>query len=518
MFDSLVGSSAGQVAEAAEACLAGLLAQEARLLAVAAAWADCHPGDLDGDWRSPAVDVPRQLGGPGTPLVGRFGLAELGALLRTSTGGAEHLIADALDLRHRLPRLWARVQAGQVRSWQARAVAKATRRLDPAAAAAVDAAVAEPITTLSWARFQHRLEAAVLAADPADAAAAAAQADAERFVRAGRTSEHGLRLLVARAAAGDVVWFLAMINRLAEILALEGDLDPVDVRRSKAIGIIAQPARALQLLLAHQHDQPGPAEPIEAADPEAAEPEAAEPEQVDPDPAAPAPTGPAPTGPAPTRRGAPPSTTPAEEAHTSVVFGPLPLDPAACRPRAVVYVHLSEEALTAGAGIARVEHIGPVLADRLRQLLGADPQIILKPVLDLADTSPVDGYEVPDRIRENLQLRCPGETFPWGTTSSRWADLDHTVPYLALDRGGPPGQTRIGNLGPLSRSHHLVKTFTSWRVRQPDPGTWVWRSPLGRHYLVTAAGTFPLGRTDFASQLWQLADDRSRGQPRAPAA
>ena len=38
------------------------------------------------------------------------------------------------------------------------------------------------------------------------------------------------------------------INRLADLLALEGDHDPVGVRRSKAIGIIAQPAMALEML------------------------------------------------------------------------------------------------------------------------------------------------------------------------------------------------------------------------------------------------------------------------------
>ena len=58
-------------------------------------------------------------------------------------------------------------------------------------------------------------------------------------------SDDGLKLIIARAVAGDAVWFLATINRLADLLALEGDEDPVGVRRSKAIGIIAQPAKAL---------------------------------------------------------------------------------------------------------------------------------------------------------------------------------------------------------------------------------------------------------------------------------
>jgi hypothetical protein len=42
-------------------------------------------------------------------------------------------------------------------------------------------------------------------------------------------------------------------------------------------------------------------------------------------------------------------------AHRSLQITPPPFDPKRVRPRAVVYVHLAAEALTAGTGIARVE-------------------------------------------------------------------------------------------------------------------------------------------------------------------
>ena len=87
-------------------------------------------------------------------------------------------------------------------------------------------------------------------------------------MRLGRTSEHGLKLIIARAAAGHAIWFKATIDRIANILAQHGDEDPVEVRRSKAIGILAQPAEALRLLCQHHDDQdddsdgsPEPAEP-----------------------------------------------------------------------------------------------------------------------------------------------------------------------------------------------------------------------------------------------------------------
>ena len=83
-------------------------------------------------------------------------------------------------------------------------------------------------------------------------------------MRLGRSSEHGLKLIIARATAGDAIWFKATIDRIADILARQGDTDTIEVRRSKAIGILAQPAHALQLLCQHQDDDwDGPAEPTD---------------------------------------------------------------------------------------------------------------------------------------------------------------------------------------------------------------------------------------------------------------
>ena len=86
-------------------------------------------------------------------------------------------------------------------------------------------------------------------------------------------SEDGLKTIVAKAAAGDAIWFLATINRIAEILAARGDTDPVGARRARAVGILARPAEALQLLIEHQHDpdrsrhhDPPNGEPTRSAD------------------------------------------------------------------------------------------------------------------------------------------------------------------------------------------------------------------------------------------------------------
>ena len=74
------------------------------------------------------------------------------------------------------------------------------------------------------------------------------------------------------------------------------------------------------------------------------------------------------------------------------------------------------------------------------------------------------------------------------TAGAQRMDLDHTKAYMPPARGGPPGQTGIHNLGPIVGFEHRVKTHGWWRVRQPAPGVWIWRSPNRAYYLVTSAG------------------------------
>ena len=77
---------------------------------------------------------------------------------------------------------------------------------------------------------------------------------------------------------------------------------------------------------------------------------------------------------------------------------------------------------------------------------------------------------------------------------SRSADLDHTVAYVSVEDGGPPGQSRIGNLGPLGRGHHNTKTYGGFTCHQPLPGMFLWQTPTGHWYQVDHHGTHPLGR------------------------
>ena len=203
------------------------------------------------------METASEPGGDGTPTVAGFAAAELGCALGVTAGAASRLIGDALDLRHRLPRCWARVLNAEVPGHHARRVAQATRQLSQEAAARVDNEIAGKLSSLSYGRLETCLEAAVYKADPAAAEAEAELALRDRFVRLGRTSRFGLKLIIARATAGDALYFNAMIARLADILRERGDHDPLDIRRSKALGILAQPAEAMRLLYEHAPpDQP----------------------------------------------------------------------------------------------------------------------------------------------------------------------------------------------------------------------------------------------------------------------
>ena len=168
------------------------------------------------------------------------------------------------------------------------------------------------------------------------------------------------------------------------------------------------------------------------------------------------------------------------------------------KPRQVVlYVHLAEAAIRGeSGGFGRCENTrSPISADQVRDwCANADAQVVVKPVIDLADHHHVDAYEVPDRIAEQSTLINHACVFPWCTRSARACDSDHIEPH---DTGGP---TCSDNIAPLCRKHHRLKTHGGWSYTRIEAGTFLWTSPHGYTYLRDRTGTL----------------DVSRGRPRAP--
>ena len=113
-------------------------------------------------------------------------------------------------------------------------------------------------------------------------------------------------------------------------------------------------------------------------------------------------------------------------------------------------------------------------------------------MLDLNRTDAVDQHDPPPWMREQVILRDRHCVFPWCGRDARARDLDHIVPYVPPDEGGPPGQTNPQNLAPLCRRHHRAKTFTGWHLRTHRDGSYAWTSPHQKHYLVNGTGTLAL--------------------------
>src|SRR3569833_2100427 len=121
-------------------------AAEAGLLRSTVEWAHLHEvTDVD-QAATLLVEHGRDTGipiaGAGCPLVSEFAVYELAAALGMSAESGRHLVAQALELAHRLPRAWARVQAGSLAPWRAKRIADATLHLSAEAAKFVDAQVA----------------------------------------------------------------------------------------------------------------------------------------------------------------------------------------------------------------------------------------------------------------------------------------------------------------------------------------------------------------------------------------
>ena len=224
---------------------------EARILLAARQHAIINDAQSVDPWqaRVPGGERARRLGGEGTPLVAEFSPATLAARLGLSSYAGRELVADALDLSIRLPRLWERVQALEVRAHYARYVARKTRDLTREQADYVDERVAESADgRIAWARFETLVEAAIKASDPVAAAAAEAAEHRRQFATPTHSDEHGMRAFYIRGPFATIARFDATVAFIADLLLRLGDDDPEDVRRVKAVLVLSNPAAALELM------------------------------------------------------------------------------------------------------------------------------------------------------------------------------------------------------------------------------------------------------------------------------
>ncbi len=411
------------------------------MLHSALVWAHAHivtdPDNAAG-WRTEAMRRPGTaaalfgeqavpLAGAGTPLVAEFAPAELAAALDLSHEAALALLGDVLDLAHRLPRLWALVGELRVPVHLARRAAQESRDLTPAAADHADRLLVWRPRRLNPHRVGVLVHEARLYADPDRAVADHDRAMETRKVetRYGQGAPGtGEAWMVLDEA--DLLAFDGTVSTIAATMGALGHPGSLDVRRANAVGILADPQRALDLLA------------VDPTDPERPDPE---------------------TDPAVCRAedamyaGHNPFVRPTASGHDAERSG-------SGAGEAVLVLHLTDRDLLDGApvpghgGVARSATLGPMLMGRLASWLFSAATITIKPVLDIDAMGAVDTHDPPTRMVEAVRFRDE-------------------------DDGGPPGQTTPTNLAPLCRRHHRAKTHADFHYHRLRDGSYRWTLPTG---------------------------------------
>ena len=182
-------------------------------------------------------------------LVAAFTPEPFALALGMSPSAGAQLIADALDLRHRLPLLWKRLSRLEVPAWQARRVARQTHRLPKAAAIWVDEQLADR-GTCGPVIVDRLVAHAIAAYDPET------HEDRENDAHAGwdvtlthpdATDFLGTSHLEATGDTLVLKAFYDQVCGIAHQLYLDGDTSPLGVRKIKALGILTgQPAATEQ--------------------------------------------------------------------------------------------------------------------------------------------------------------------------------------------------------------------------------------------------------------------------------
>ena len=375
-----------------------------RQLELAVQWALLHPcrDEYPAGWDDGGLFGPSApLAGSGAPLVDEFAPASLAAALGISLAAGKQLMADALELIYRLPRLWALVVAGRVPVWRARAISRETHDLDTDAVAYADrliTVVPDKVDQVDASRLIHE---ARLYFDPDRAVADEEHELSRRGVWIKHRGNPATTEVFMTLETPDALLLDRPSAASRPTSGVLGDTEDLDHRRARAVGILADPQYALDLMSGH------------------------------------------------------------DAAPTRGQTGALDL-----------YLHLNPADLTgdgtgAGAGAVSIEKLGTITAQLLTEWLarhcGVGGKINLRPVLDLTDeTKAVDQHDPPDAMREHVILRDAHCVFPGCRRDSRSCDLDHITPYVPLDEGGPPGQTRprqprtlVPDASPHEDPHHL---------------------------------------------------------------
>lgn len=129
--------------------------------------------------RDAPPDRPSWAGLPGVAWDAEAGFAVTAGM---STRAGSALIRDALILRHRLPKVWARVTAGMVPAWRARLIAQEVAGAPDDVCAAIDEVIAPVADRAGTMSLRRLVNEAMLGLYPNHVAQASWEALERRYV------------------------------------------------------------------------------------------------------------------------------------------------------------------------------------------------------------------------------------------------------------------------------------------------------------------------------------------------
>src|SRR3954454_10224124 len=228
-------------------------AAETEVLLQAVEWAHLHQV-TDPEQASTVLvehghDTGIPIAGDGAPLVSEFAVAEFASALGLSAGAGRNLVGQALEMAHRLPKLWARVQAGSLPPWRARRVAEQTLCLSMEAAAYVDQMLAPFAHRTGPAQTQRLVEEAIARFMPEFAAEQRDRANEQRYftVDHNQVSFAGTSRVHGELDLADALDLEDAVRAGADQLKALGNEESLDVRRSLAVGMLARGEESFEL-------------------------------------------------------------------------------------------------------------------------------------------------------------------------------------------------------------------------------------------------------------------------------
>ena len=258
--------------------------------------------------------------GEGAFMVAEYAVAELATALGLSEHAGRAYVAQAVELRDRLPRCFAQVMCGALPAWKARRIAERTLVLQAETADAVDAALAPFAPKLTITRIERAVDATILRLQPDLAAERDAAAAEKRGVWFDDRFD-GTTDLTGLLDTPDAHALDHALDTMATTLGELGDSDRREVRRARALGVLTDPQYTLDLTRTAQQqaqDRAGMARRVARCGPPARSP---------PSTSTCTSTRCAPSSPAATGATASPTTSPTSSASTEPGCGSAPAPP-----------------------------------------------------------------------------------------------------------------------------------------------------------------------------------------------